>query len=110
MPVGGKSSIPFVHAILTAIGIPVYTLFDGDSGFEALAKAQGKSAENIEKERASHIKANRTTLRYFGHTEEDFPKVVVSDCVAIFDDHLESFLLSTWPEWDIACNWRQRQE
>ena len=32
VPVGGKTSIPLVHAILTSIGIPVYALFDADGG------------------------------------------------------------------------------
>ena len=102
VPVEGKASIPLAHAILTLIGIPVYALFDADGGFEARAKASGKKQEKIDEERTSHIAANRMALRYFGRTEEDFPSAVVADEVAIFDDHLEAFLLVNWTEWFTA--------
>ncbi|MHB1201806.1 MAG: ATP-dependent nuclease [Acidithiobacillus sp.] len=72
VPVGGKTSIPLAHAILKAIGIPVYALFDADGGFEARAKAKGKLQKKIDEERDSHVKANRAVLKYFGRPEEDF--------------------------------------
>jgi len=100
--VGGKGSIPLAHAILTSIGIPVYALFDADSGFEARAKANGKAQDKIDVERMSHVAANRAALKYFGRAEEDFPPVSVGEQVAIFDDHLEAFLLANWPEWITA--------
>jgi putative ATP-dependent endonuclease of OLD family len=103
VPVGGKTSIPLAHAILTLIGIPVYALFDADSGFEARAKANGKTPEKIDNERKSHVAANRMMLRYFGRPEEDFPSATVAEEVAIFEDHLESFLSANWPEWNAAC-------
>lgn len=104
VPVGGKTLIPLAHAILTSIGIPVYALFDADGGFEARAVAKGKKPDKIAEERDSHVKANRATLKYFGRIEEDFPSAIVADEVAIFDDHLESFLLANWPDWVTACN------
>lgn len=104
VPVGGKTSIPLAHAILTLIGIPVYTLFDGDGGFEARAKANGKDPKKIDDERNSHVAANRSVLKYFGRTEEDFPSAAVTENVAIFGDHLEAFLSANWPEWITACN------
>jgi len=103
VPVGGKQSIPLTHAILTALGIPTYALFDADGGFEARAQASGKEKEKIDEERASHVAANRSARKYFGRTEEDFPTAVVADNVAIFDDHLEAFLGTDWPEWATAC-------
>lgn len=104
VPVGGKTSIPLAHAILTSIGIPVYALFDADSGFEARAKANGKAPNKIDEERKGHVAANRLVLKYFGQTEEDFPSASVGKEVAIFEDHLEAFLLANWPEWIAACN------
>jgi hypothetical protein len=59
VPVGGKTSIPLAHAILTLIGIPVYALFDADGEFEARAKAKGKSQAKIDEERATHVATNR---------------------------------------------------
>lgn len=104
VPVGSKTSIALAHAILTSIGIPAYALFDADGGFEARAKANGKDAKMIDDERKTHVAANRAALKYFGRTEEDFPSAIVADEVAIFDDHLEAFLLASWPEWITACN------
>ena len=104
VPVGGKSSIPLAHAILTSIGIPVYALFDADGGFEERAEAKGKKPDKIAEERIGHVKANRAALRYFGRDEEDFPAAIVTDEVAIFDDHFETFLSANWPEWITACN------
>jgi len=104
VPVGGKTSIPLVHAILTSIGIPVYALFDADGGFEARAKANEKSHDKIETERESHVAGNRALLRYFGLAEEDFPSAAVGDHVAIFEDQLETFLSANWPEWAAACS------
>lgn len=101
--VGGKASIPLAHAILTSIGIPVYALFDADSGFEARAKANGKTPEKIDAERKTHVAGNRSALKYFRRTEEDFPSAIVADEVAIFEDHLESFLSVNWTEWVTAC-------
>jgi len=104
VPVGGKTSIALAHAILTSIGIPVYALFDADSGFEARAIANGKDAKKIDDERMTHVAANRAVLKYFGRTEEDFPSAIVANEVAIFDDHLEAFLSASWPQWITACN------
>lgn len=96
-----KSSIPLAHAILSAVGVPVYALFDADGGFEA--RANGKSQEDITRDRNHHAKENRRLLRYFGLPEEDFPSATVADRVSVFDDHLESFLSTSWPEWRTAC-------
>lgn len=102
--VGSKTSIPLAHAILSAIGVPAYALFDADAGFEVRAKAKNKKQEDIDKERNNHAAENRKLLRYFGIPEEDFPEAVVGDTVAIFEDHLESFLEANWPEWLAACS------
>lgn len=102
--VGGKASIPLVHAILMSIGIPVYALFDADGGFEARAKANGKPHDKIVAERESHVAGNRALLRYFGLAEEDFPSTTVAERVAIFEDRLETFLSGNWPEWAAACS------
>ena len=104
VPVGSKTSIPLVHAILKSIGIPVYALFDADGGFEARGIANGQTQDKIDADRKTHVSANRAALRYFGRTEEDFPSVIVAAEVAIFEDHLEAFLSANWIEWITACN------
>lgn len=104
VPAGGKTMIPLAHAILTLMGIPAYVLFDADAGFELRAKANGKSQAKIDEERHSHVAANRMMLKYFVLSEEDFPSTIVADEVAIFEDHLETFLKTNWPEWGKSCN------
>jgi len=101
--VGGKTSIPLAHAIVSSIGIPVYALFDADSGFEIRARANGKSEDKIQEEKRAHVSANRDLLRYFGLPDADFPKAIVSDQVAILEDHLESFMSDKWSAWSAAC-------
>jgi putative ATP-dependent endonuclease of the OLD family len=64
--VGGKSSIPLAHAILDSLGIPTYSMFDGDGGFEEQARANGKAEEKVAEERLSHVAANKTVMTYFG--------------------------------------------
>jgi len=101
--VGGKSSIPLAHAILTELGIPAYALFDADQGYETRAIASGKDPAKILEERSGHVAANRMNLKYFALAEEDFPTETVGESVAIFTDHLEAFIGQHWPEWSQAC-------
>jgi len=103
VPVGSKTSMPLAHAILSAIGVPAYALFDADAGFEDRARAKNKKQEDIDKERNNHAAENRKLLRYFGMPEADFPTATVADNLAIFEDQLEAFLSTNWPEWSKAC-------
>lgn len=100
---GGKGGIPLAHAILTSLGIPAYTLFDGDGGFEARAKAVGKKQSVIDAERTKFSTENRRLLKYFTEVENDFPAEHVGDRVATLTDHLESYLDANWPEWTASC-------
>lgn len=100
--VSGKGNIPLAHAILEAVGVPVYAMFDADSGFEARAKSNNKDEKKIAAERQGHAAGNRMLLRYFGLIEQDFPDAVVGDRVTILEDHLETLLDSAWPEWTAA--------
>lgn len=99
VPVGSKTNICLGHAILSGLGIPTYTLFDGDSGFEERARLKDKDEEEIEEEKKGHVSINRKLLKYFDLPEVEFPEEQISDNVAIFEDRLESFLEDNWPEW-----------
>lgn len=103
VPANGKNSVPLAHAVLTTLGIPTYAVFDADSGFEERAQAIGKTQDDISKERASHIAANKKLMKYFKLAEAEFPAQTVGDAVAIFGDHLEAYLKSQWPEWAASC-------
>ncbi len=102
VPAGGKGGIPLAHAILTRLAIPTYVLFDGDSGFEARAKATGKKQAIIDAERIKFTSENRRLLKYLGEPEADFPAEQVGDRVATLSDNLESYLTSNWAEWQLS--------
>jgi predicted ATP-dependent endonuclease of OLD family len=95
----GKDSIPLVHAILTLIGIPVYTIVDSDSGFET--RAVNKPKDKTQQERLNHINSNHKILKYFKLPQEDFPVEQINDEIAFFGDTLEPFLRNDWPEWGV---------
>lgn len=103
VPAGGKTTIPLVHAIVEALGIPCYALFDSDAGYADRARANGKTEANIIKEGAGHIAANQSVLRYFGVAEVDFPPAECRDDFSVFEDHLEAYLSAEWPEWEESC-------
>lgn len=103
VPAYHKSSIPLTHSKLISLGIPCYTVFDADSGYEERARENGKEERKICEERANHISANRKLLKYFHLTEEDFPAQTMGETVAIFGDNLETFLYMEWPEWADSC-------
>lgn len=101
--VGGKTNLPLAHAILTSLGIPTYSMFDGDAGFETRARAAGKDEGKIGEERVGHVAANRNLLKYFGLTEEDFPSEQEAANVTVLEDHLEALMARDWAEWEVAC-------
>lgn len=101
--VGGKGALALGHAILSQMGIPVFSLFDADRGFRARAEINGKTAEAIDQERNGHTMENRRLLRYFSLPEDDFPEALISEDVAIFDDNLEAYMTAQWPAWEQAC-------
>ena len=100
---GGKTMIPLANSILSLMGIPTYSLFDADSGFEVRAVANGKTRDKIDQERETHASANRLVLRNFRLEEVDFPDEAILDDVAILSDRLEESLSESWPEWSDAC-------
>lgn len=100
---GGKMNIPLAHAILDAIGIPVYAVFDADSGQEARSVAAGRDAQKVADEKAATVAANRKLAKYFGLTVVDFPDEQVNESVAVFGDHLEAYLVGNWGEWNDAA-------
>ena len=107
-PTGSKTNIPLAHTILTKLGIPTFAMFDGDARFEERARAKNKPEDKIVEERKGHVAANKTLLAYFGLEVVDFPDQQVSQRVAILEDHLESHLEETWPEWIAACGELER--
>jgi putative ATP-dependent endonuclease of the OLD family len=94
---GSKEGIPLAHAILDDLGIPCFTVFDGDIGAGARAANQGKPQHIADQ---SAVKANHRIQRYLGIAAEDHPPTRVEKGYAVLQDTLETFLVKEWPEWE----------
>ncbi|MFJ1937950.1 ATP-dependent nuclease, partial [Kitasatospora sp. NPDC088160] len=105
---GSKSNIPLSHAILTALGVPCYVVFDGDAGMLE-EKTQSvdhlppdKRAEKVadfQNQARSNAIKNRELLRYLGGASASDPPTTVDVTYAVFSDRLETYLANEWPSW-----------
>jgi len=86
----GKDNIPLVHAILKALGLPMYVVFDGD--------CRDVSAQ----EKKQHADKNKRLLKYFGEGVQSFPRDKCGPRIATFKTDLENYLQMQWPEWATA--------
>jgi putative ATP-dependent endonuclease of the OLD family len=86
-PVGGKGSQPIALAILVALGIPTFCVFDGDanSSDEVLCDTCGRTRNS----RTAAIRSNRQLLMVLGATPTDFPETTVTEQWACFHTELE---------------------
>ena len=48
-------------------------------------------------------------MKYFELEVEDFPQKQLTPAVAIFEDHLEDFLKTEWPDWITSCQSLERE-
>lgn len=101
---GGKTGLLLSHVILDNIGIPTYVVADSDAHlieeYEAeidVVKKEQK-ANNLEQIK----RHNRSLLRFFGETEQDWPERVQTDHLTMIAGTLEVMLRSDWPEWTAA--------
>jgi len=97
VPASGKSSLLLPWAILTELEIPVFVLFDGDSGSPQRLLDKGCTSADVENERSSLAAQNRQILSLLGGEPEDFPTTQVGVNFAVFEDHLETTLTELWP-------------
>jgi hypothetical protein len=74
--VGGKGSQPVALAILSALGIPTFCVFDAD-------------ANAVDGNRTSAIKSNKRVLEALGATSADFPPTTVEATWACFHGEIE---------------------
>jgi putative ATP-dependent endonuclease of the OLD family len=85
--VGGKGSQPIALAILAALGIPTFCVFDADAD-----ASDGKACETCaraKRDRTAAIRSNRRILRALAATEEEFPSTQVDDMWACFHTEIE---------------------
>jgi putative ATP-dependent endonuclease of the OLD family len=98
VPAGGKSRLLVPWAVLMELEIPVFTVFDGDSGAPERIYDTGGSATQIDAERDRLANENRDLLGLLGAEPQDFPSSHIAANYAVFEDRVEATLESAWPE------------
>lgn len=100
----GKDLIPIACAILQALAIPTYVLFDADAGLAERLEQSDKTEE----QRAAQVEAvaakNRRLLALCGEEAVDWPPEQARERCANFADRLESYLRTSWPELLERCD------
>lgn len=89
----GKSSIPIAAAVLDALEIPYYVVFDGDSDATDHEPCR-ECGRGRDEKRKSVAKDNQRILAALGEQDEDFPSTGARDRFACFAVDLEDFLSS----------------
>jgi putative ATP-dependent endonuclease of OLD family len=97
VPAGGKSRLLVPWAILTELEIPVFVVFDGDSGAPQRIFDTGGSPTKRDVERDRLAKENRGLLGLLGADPQDFPPSHITSNYAVFEDRIEATLDSAWP-------------
>lgn len=85
--VGGKGSQPIALAILGALEIPTFCVFDGDAN--AADGTPCATCGRARSDRTSAIRSNRRVLAALGASEVDFPLTAVEEHWACFHDEIE---------------------
>ncbi len=95
---GGKSVLPLGHAILSELGIPVYTVFDADRDLEDRMRKSDKSDSDIRASVAETARSNQKLLELLGAYGMEWPDTVVAPTYAVFRTSLDDELACRWPE------------
>ena len=106
--VGSKGNILLCHAILAALDVPTYVVFDGDADMEQRKresvqhlpeeKRQEKEREFANQARGNAEK-NADLLGYFGAPVRPWPETEAASTYAVFRDTLETYLDGDWIAW-----------
>ncbi|GAA1929073.1 ATP-dependent nuclease [Streptantibioticus ferralitis] len=110
----GKDNILLCHAILTALGVPCYVVFDGDAEMEERKREsvrnmaqedRHKKELEFERQAGKNAEKNADLLGYLGASVNPWPPTVAEATYAVFHDNLETYLGAKWPAWS-----QRRQE
>jgi energy-coupling factor transporter ATP-binding protein EcfA2 len=106
--VNGKGNIILCHAILTALGVPCYVVFDGDGGMldrklDSIQKLEGDELERARKKITEAVdreaEKNTRLLGYLRAKRVPWPESVSVRTYTVFADNLEEYLKGAWPAW-----------
>lgn len=103
VPCNGKSNFPLYREILKEMGIPVYILFDADSNCEENSRNSGKNIDQINADIKNNHRMNNNILGVLGLDKCDIPSERVEEEYAVFENNLEYFMISNWPQWAGYC-------
>jgi putative ATP-dependent endonuclease of the OLD family len=85
--VGGKGSQPIALAILDALKIPAYCVFDGDA--HATDGNECQACGRVKRDRTCAAASNRKILAALGASDAEFPPTTVQDKWACFENEIE---------------------
>lgn len=97
--VGGKNNMLLPKTILEELGIPVYIVFDGDKECEIKMRTANKPEAVIKSALKSHKENNKTLLESAGELGVEWPTTNVYSKICVWEDTLESIIISSWPSW-----------
>ena len=106
---GGKTGMPVALALLQALNIPVFMVFDADASRKPHL-AVGSQSTTDQKESARQAERyNRILLQMTGADPKQWPPNEVGDYHACFEDCIESYLKDSWPGFmDSVADQRQK--
>ncbi|MGW4732406.1 AAA family ATPase [Streptomyces shenzhenensis] len=107
--VHGKDNIMISDALFSALGVPCYVMFDGDSGMEErkresvsnlLPHQRQEKEEKFEQQARANRAKNANLLQYLGATPASQPTDDSTGRYTVFEDTLETYLDQHWPTWE----------
>lgn len=93
--VEGKGNMILCHAILTGLGVRCHLVFDADTG-----PAKDRKPEDVSANRALNLKIHR----HLGVIPQPDPASASTETHTVFEDDLETYLDSEWPDWRARCH------
>lgn len=117
VPCGGKTNILVPWAILSELGIPTFTVFDGDDQLAERMTQQGKASSDIEQAVNANTVANEPLRAKLNVPETDTLETQIAKNVAVLHDCLETEL-AAWESFQNTCEavaeqlgaWRTKSE
>lgn len=94
---GGKTGMPVALALLQALNIPTFIVFDGDASKMAHLEDNSQSTSDQKQSARQAEQYNHILLNMTGANAVSWPPSQVGDNHACFEDCLESYLRENWP-------------
>ena len=97
-PLGGKTEMPMAIAVLQAMGVPIFALFDGDASMKGYLGANSSADSGKRNSAKKAAEYNNIILNMLEEQAADWPTDTIGDHYACFEDCLEAFLKQEWPD------------